>query len=163
MIDLPIVLRPKKRSAIGLLAPSALFVFVGFLMRAERPLVACLCIAFFSLGVVVGVVQLLPGSTFLRLDPAGIHTTSLFRHAPPIEWSSVAEFGIVVIRNHGIPINKMVGMNFVPAMVSAKTARKVSKAISGFDGALPNTYGWKAEELVELLREIQRQQFTKEV
>jgi hypothetical protein len=45
----------------------------------------------------------------------------------------------------------MVGFNLVPEARTSPKARAVAKALSGFEAALPDTYGYKAEELAELL------------
>jgi len=45
----------------------------------------------------------------------------------------------------------MVGFNFVPTYDRGRTARAVAKALGKCEGALPNTYGRKAEELARVL------------
>ena len=47
--------------------------------------------------------------------------------------------------------HKMVAFNFVHSYDRSRIGGQISTAIAGCEGALPNTYGRKAEELAESL------------
>ena len=74
-----LVLRPGRLKMFLLLLLSAGFVFAGVVMLSHEKgsvLIGWLTILFFGLGVIVFVVQLLPGSAYLRLDGEGDLTTT---------------------------------------------------------------------------------------
>lgn len=143
-------LYPKRSSAIGLLVLSLAFVAVGVWMGSSGRWEGWLCAAFFGLGVPIAVVQLMPGSTFLRIDADGITFTNLFRKTS-LPWSAFQQFFVVTIRQTGLKVHDMVAFDFAPTHERARAARALSRAIAQCDGALPNTYGMKAQELAELL------------
>jgi hypothetical protein len=47
----------------------------------------------------------------------------------------------------------MVVFNFSVTFDKAKTARLVASVIAGYEGALPDTYGMRADQLADLLNE----------
>jgi len=113
------------------------------------------CAGFFGLGIPVFLVQLLPNASFLTVTEEGIEFCSLFRRHK-IRWSDISEFGVTTVRQQGLPVNKMVGFNYSPTYQRAAKARSVAKALAGFEGALPDTYGMRAENLAQLLTEYHR-------
>lgn len=50
----------------------------------------------------------------------------------------------------------MVGFNYSAEYRRAPKARAVSKALAGFEGGLPDTYGFRAKELAQILSDIHR-------
>lgn len=109
-----------------------------------------LCAAFFALVIPIAIIKLLPRSTYLRIDRDGIIYCSLFRETA-IPWNIIAEFFVVIIRQNGFPIRKMVGFNYLPSYNRSRVSRRASAIIAHCEGALPDTYGKTAEELAELL------------
>jgi hypothetical protein len=132
----------------ALLAGSLLFVVGGIWLIPGEPLIGWLCVVFFGLGVVVFSINLHPKSSFLTLAHEGFTYASLFRqHFVP--WSNVQ--GFMSVR---VGPNKMVGWNYTPAFLAHGTVRRVNRATSGAEAALPDTYGMTIDSLCALLNEI---------
>ena len=109
------------------------------------------CAAFFGICLLVFLVQLLPGATYLRLEPGSFTFCSLFRkHSVP--WTDVAEFALA---RQGF--NRVVGWNYRPGRCRHVRAASVAKAITGCEGALPDNYGMKPEALAEFMNCILEQ------
>ncbi len=129
-----------------------MFVIVGIWLAQDTGWIGYLCAGFFALGVPVAIIQLLPGSSYLRIADDGLSFANLYRETN-IPWSAIDHFSVVTIKQTGITVNKMVGFNFVPTYEPAKIGRRISTAIAQCEGALPDTYGLTAEELADLLNE----------
>ena len=145
-----LVLRPKRSSAVWLLLVCAMFVACGVWMAQEKGWIGYLCAGFFAIGIPVALVQLLPGSTYLRLEDDGLSFANMFR-VTKIPWNTVDQFFVVTMKQTGATVHKMVGLNFVPSYDGARIGRRISSAIAQCECALPDTYGRKAEELADIL------------
>ncbi len=148
------VLRPGRLTWLLVLAISLAFVAVGLLaLLGPRPVeqedawAMWLCVGFFGLVAGVALLQFLPQSSFLRLHADGFTVRTLYREAN-YRWEDVDTFGVMAIRH-----NKMVGFNYAPHFDQAKRLRRAVAGLAGFEGALPDTYGMKAEELADLMNE----------
>jgi hypothetical protein len=150
MLGEPLTLFPRRRSAIVLLVLSTAFVAVGIWMARTGESFGYASIACFGLGIPIAVIQLLPGSTFLRIDENGITFANLFRKTS-LPWSAFDRFVVVVIRKGGLKAHEMVGFDFAPTYDRAKVGRAIAHALAGCEGALPDTYGRKADDLAALL------------
>ena len=126
---------------------SAGFVAGGALMVREGDPTGWAAILFFGAGVIVFCLLLLPGSAYLILDPAGFTVCSLFR-AHSTRWYEVNSFEVGSIGRH-----KLVVFNFSNLHRGQEFARKLSSAIGGYEGALPETYGLAAEELAAMMND----------
>jgi hypothetical protein len=105
-------------------------------------------IIFFGLCASVGLIGLLPNSSYLTLTERGFLFASLFRkHFVP--WSNVQSFVPVKIR-----LNSMVGWNYSPAFGKSQRLRALNTAIAGVEAALPDTYGMPAEQLAKLMNQL---------
>jgi len=133
-----------------LLVGSAFVVAAAWFVWPTRPIVATLAIAFFGLGVVVAVVGLLPGSSYLELDERGFTLCTLFRKSFQ-RWDDVAEFFPIRLDGRGSP---MVAVRYAPGFTANAAARRFAKTLAGAEGALPDTYGRSAAELAELLNKV---------
>jgi hypothetical protein len=104
--------------------------------------------------VAVGLV-VLRGS--LTIGDDGLTVTNLGR-SNTWRWSDIAGFGVMQISSHPFA-RKSVGMRLIPKRQTVAT--RFAAGLSGYDGALPDTYGLKAEDLVALLerrlRSVDRQ------
>lgn len=147
---LPFTAHPKRAKMALLLLVCVAFVAVGVLMIRDGEVIGWLCAGFFGLGIPIFSIQLLPGSSYLTVSEVGIEYCSMFRRHR-LRWSDISEFGVYTVRQGGLPVSKMVGFNFSTEYRRAQGGRALSRAISGFEGGLPDTYGFKAEELAELL------------
>jgi hypothetical protein len=146
-----VTLYPKRSSMIWLLVGSSVFVAIGMWMGATGEMVGYAFGAFFALGIPVALIQLVPGSAYLCLDQRGFTVRSLFRTSF-VPWSAVDRFFVVTLRTAGtIKVREMVGWNFRASYDRARLARRVATIVSKCEGALPDTYGQKAEELAALM------------
>jgi hypothetical protein len=126
---------------------SAGFVAGSALMVREGDPVGWAGILFFGAGVIVFCLLLLPGSAYLKLDPAGFTVCSLFR-AHSTRWYEVDSFEVGSIGRH-----KLVVFNFSNLHRGQEFARKLSSAIGGYEGAPPETYGLSAQELAAMMND----------
>jgi hypothetical protein len=130
-----------------LLLGSILFVVLGWWMKEQKPLIGWLCVVFFSLGVPAALTMFLPGVMSLRLDPEGLEMKSLGR-TNTIRWSDVQSFRIGSIRGA-----KMIAIQYRPQYAEQKFARSAASAISGMEGAIPNSYNVPLVRLETVLNE----------
>lgn len=145
-----LTLYPRRSRAIWLLLGCSAFVALGVWLGLSGERNGFLGAAFFGLGIPIAVIQLLPGSAFLRIDSAGITFAAMFR-TTSLPWSAFAEFFVVTLRQTGVQMHEMVGFNFAPTYDRARHGRAMAKVFVKCEGALPDTYGKKAEELAALL------------
>ena len=145
-----LLLHPKKSFALRILIVCSLGVAGGIWMAQEIGWIGYLFAGLVALGLPVAVVQLLPGSAYLRITEDGLSVAFMFR-VKNIPWNVIDHFFVVPIKQFGRTIHKMVGFNSVPSYDRAKTGRRMSSAIAHYEGGLPDTYGMKAEELADLL------------
>mgnify|MGYP001547927343 CR=1 FL=1 len=149
--SLPFTIYPSKAKLIRLLLTAVAFTAIGVWLGAGGDSLGWFCAAFFGLGGAVFLFQFIrPTNRFLTVDERGIEfgsPTSKSRFA----WSELSEFktyaGLPYLRFQA----KFVGFNFSPAYNGPAKAQGVTKAMYGFDNQLPDTYGYSAEDLAELL------------
>lgn len=140
-------LTPGKARSATLIVISGVFVAIGIWMGLGGEFMGWLCAGFFGLGVIVGIVNLIPGSGYLELSSDGFEVRTLYR-TWRVCWADVAEFFPVRIGGNG-----MVGWNYVPGYKPQASGRRFSAKISGAESALPETYGRSAEDLTKLLND----------
>jgi hypothetical protein len=136
-------LRPSPAKWLAMVAISAAFVWMGTGIMATHPLVAWACIVFFGLCGAIGLLNLVPGASRLLLDDDGFEIVSLFRRTR-VRWADVARFG-----TSRMGLNTLVGFDFVDGYRGSDRLRRINRGLSGFQAALPDTYGLKAGELAE--------------
>ena len=85
--------RPKYPKTILFGLISLLFTVGGTFMIEDEPIKGWLVTAFFGLCLLVFVIQLIPGSTELKLTNEGFEMTSLFRRRLT-KWQDVKMFKI---------------------------------------------------------------------
>jgi len=145
--NMELTLRPKRLKYLLFALLSAAFVAGGVLMVRDGQRLGWFEIFFFGTGLIVFCLLLLPGSAYLKLDPAGFTFCSLFRpHS--MRWYEVDSFA-----TGRIGTNKLVVFNFSELHRGQQRLRKISSAISGYEAALPGTYGLKAEDLAALMND----------
>lgn len=140
-----LLLRPRRAKWLLLLVASLAFTVVGGLMIRDGEAKGWFVAAVFGLSTLVAGGLLLPGSAYLRLTPDGFEMRSLFRSSRT-RWADVAGF-----RAGRIGLNKLVLFSYVPSYTRSATARALASALTGTEAALPDTYGYTAEALAELL------------
>ncbi len=126
---------------------SLLFSGTGlyFILTDNAPLTLWLAFLFFSICSIIFILQLVPGSSYLKINAEGIETVTLFRKSF-IPWNAIKEMGVLRMN-----MQTMIGINFSPKYIKAEKGKMLSRNLSGWEGALPSTYGMKADKLVELL------------
>jgi hypothetical protein len=127
-----------------------LFVIIGMLMVRHGKPTGYFVGAVFALGLPVFALQFHPKAAYLYLAPEGFTFCSLFR-AHTVRWADVREFAII-----SIGPNRMVAWNFTPGYSATGRAGAISKSLSGYEAGLPDTYGMKPQELVELLESLRQ-------
>ena len=102
----------------------------------------------FALGIPVFGLNLLPGAASLTLSPEGFSFTSLYRKHPLTPWDHVTRFGIAKVS-----LNSMLGWDYAPGHTPAGNAPSFAKKQTGYEAALPDTYGMRIQHLVNLMEE----------
>ena len=125
---------------------SVIFVVLGVLMIAQGKRIGWLACGFFGLCSLVFLVELLPNASSLELTADGFTVRSFFQVSKRIAWVEVQSFGIGRIRG-----KKMVMFNYAESYQGALAVRRINAALTGFEAALPDCYGLRAEELADLM------------
>ena len=146
----PITLRPSVAKTVLLLLIALLFVAGGIWMGQTGERIGYLIAAFFALGIPVAIINFIPGASYLSIEHDGLTVCSLFRKGQ-ILWEDVDEFFVVKLKQKGLTVHTMVGLNFSSSYDRTRTARAIVKALAECEGSLPDTYGQKAEELADYL------------
>ena len=155
------ILRPGKGRWALVLLGSAAFVGIGCWMAIDSPkdrFWAYTGIGFFGLCAVIALIQFIPGSSFLRIRADGITIRSLWR-TTFYRWSDIERFGATEFTTGGAR-QRMVGLDFsatYPHRDRAQTIKKFNRALTGFEGALPDNYGWDYVELAAHLNRLRDQ------
>lgn len=139
--------RPKNPKTILLGIVSLTFTVRGLFMVQDQPIKGWISTAFFALCSLVFIIQLIPGSTELKLTSEGFEMTSLFRKSLT-KWEDVKNFKI-----GNLGSNKTIMINYVQGHNKHETGKLIAKKLSGSHGALPTTYGLNATELLEIMND----------
>jgi hypothetical protein len=95
--------------------------------------------------------MLLPQSTTLRADEQGIHIRQLFR-TTHVDWGDIDSFQVCSLPG-GLSSSQLVGIKYRPSYKGRRTLRKIAAALSGVEGAIPNTYDITPAELCRVLND----------
>jgi hypothetical protein len=147
-ILIPTTLYPSKLESTLLLLGSLAFVIAGIWMVSIGDANGLLGIGFFGLCLLVAIIQFHPKASYLHLSAEGFTVCSLFRSSF-VSWQYVQEFGLISIGN-----NTMVSWNYTSEYVAGVRARAFSQALSGYEAALPDTYGLKPKQLAQLMSDL---------
>lgn len=151
-IQASITLYNKKWSAISLFLISAAGVAGGIWIGMVKSWTGFFIAGLFVRWLPIAIVQRIPGCPYLHVDQSGFTISNLFRRNT-VPWSAVDQFFVVTIRHTGIWVRQIVGFNFVPSCHQLKKFRQFAKIIGKCEGAIPDTYGKKANELAQFLNE----------
>ena len=135
---LPATFYPKKTKRVRLLLIAISFTVGGIFLIKKGENIGWFATGFFGLGIPVFALQLHPRAAYLTLTDDGLEFSSLFRRST-IPWSAISDFGTYNLKSHGISVSSMVGINFVPTYPQSTKARAIAKALTGFEGGLPDT------------------------
>jgi len=139
-------LRPRRLRFLILLIVSIGFCVEGLKMIQTGDHTGWLLTVFFGAGVIIFCVTLLPGSSYLELDPAGFTVCSLFR-SRTTRWSEIDEFRVAELGTR-----KSVVFNYSKHRFE-KFIQKASYVIADCEGALPDTYGLSADALAAMMND----------
>ncbi len=142
-----LTLRPRRLKYLLLALFSGGFAIAGAFMVRDAERLGWAEILFFGTGAIVFGLLLLPGSAYLKLDSAGFTFCSLFR-AHFTRWSEVDSFAVGMVGTR-----RLVVFNFNEMHRGQDHLRKVAAAISGYEAALPDTYGRTAADLAALMND----------
>jgi hypothetical protein len=123
------------------------FSAIALLMIRDGKSFAWFGLVFFGLGVLVFLLQVVPGASYLKLDPDGLTIRSLFRSSF-YKWSEIAGFVPGDVGG-----NRGVVFNFTDDFERHGRLRRLNVELSGAEGALPDTYGLSPERLAQILNE----------
>ena len=146
----PEIVFPASRfKAVFLFFGSIAFVALSvWLMRNGHPIVGWVGASFFSLGVPVSIIMLLPNMMYLRLTPEGFLMHSPLR-STFIRWSHVERFELCSIR--GAPLIAIVHND---QYTELKKFRAVASFLSGgVESGVPNHYRASRAEVFAALNE----------
>lgn len=145
----------KWKVSLGL-AVALLFVLgLGWIGLKQHDTGLILFAAFVAVCMAVFCVQLHPRASFLTLKENGFVFCSLFR-SHEVLWADVQGFGVYKVSHH-----KMVTWNYQPAFSKHARGRNIAVAIAGCEAALPDTYGFKAEELARVMNRLKELHLSK--
>jgi hypothetical protein len=142
-----LILRPSKMSMALFFIFCFAFTIIGGLMIHVGRRSGWFVAGVFGFGSLVFFLQLLPNCSFLELGPDGFTVRSLYR-SHQYGWADVDHFAVT-----RVGVNKMVAFDFSSGYEKGQTARRMATNISGYEGALPDSYGMKPEQLSELMSE----------
>ena len=141
------ILRPKITQTILLIIICFTFVVLGIVLNDLENIKLLMVLVFFGLGLVIFIIQLIPGSTQLTLSTNGFLITSLFR-SHFIKWSDVKIFRIGYLHR-----SQAVMFDFIESDNKDKSRKSIAKALTKGHGALPNNYGLSAMDLLDKMNE----------
>jgi hypothetical protein len=141
----PVVLPPSRRKWLLVMLICGAFTASGLFLMPRGEVKTWLTVAFFGLGTAVSITMLLPGAGGLTLSREGFKVTSLFR-SHFVVWAQATDF-----MAHRIPpaMKQMVLYN--DAGAKHGTLGKINTGLTGRNGALPDTYGMRADALAALM------------
>lgn len=142
-----VTLRPNRLKYLVILIVCVGFAVSGTFNVAKNSLIGWIQILVFGSNAIVFGVLLLPGSAYLKLDPAGFTICSLFQ-ARKLGWHEVDAFRVSTDRRR-----KLVVFNFSKLYQGQEFARKLASTVSGYEAGLPDNYGLSAEELAATLNQ----------
>jgi hypothetical protein len=142
-----LTLRPRRAKQAAFFALCAGFCAGSLFMIRDGEALGWFPLVFFGLCTLVLALDLIPGASYLKLDPEGFTVRSLFRSSW-IAWGEIEGFA-----PGRVGANRGVVFDLVPGSKRAPRLRRVNAAISGAECALPDTYGLSCERLADLLNE----------
>lgn len=156
-----LVLNPRPWKWLGVLMVSLVLGFGGWLMITDpdtdaRKGMGWFCLVFFGMVALVAIIQLIPGSSRVVVTSKGIHQTAMYRRHF-FAWADIERFGVSEWTQWHGPFrqrHRQVGIRFKAGSQVRKRWRRaslLSEALVGYHGALPDNYGYKHQELADLL------------
>jgi len=145
-VDEPAVFPGSRKKAAWVLVIAIGLCSLSVFMATEKPLVGWLGALFFGLGIPVSIMMMRPGAMFLKLDAEGFEM-STFGKPHRTRWVDVRGFELGRIQG-----NKMIAIAYHEDYARQAAARAVASAVSGMEGAIPDSYAAPLEEILAALR-----------
>lgn len=140
MKNSPIILKPGKGKSILLFIISTGFVCLGISLWETNTSLAVFTVVFFGLCLLVFIINLIPNSSYLKIDHQGIEMKSLFK-STFIPWRGVSGF-----RTKNFFLNTIVVFD-IDQHLSETSGTKIKT------GVFPDTYGISGKKLATFLNE----------
>jgi hypothetical protein len=140
----PVTLHPSLRKWGLIFAGCAVFAIAGQAMIRDGALTGWFVLIFFGLGTLLAALAMLPGAAALTLDATGFEVTSFYRRSRT-RWQDATDF--IATR---IPPARLRFVLFNDA-AHAGTLSRINAAMIGRNGAIPDTYGLRADDLAQLM------------
>lgn len=150
--SLPMILHPSRPRAILYLLFCTLLGAFG--VQIEHPVGAAFFVAFSAIGLLVFGMQLVPALAYLRLTQEGF-SYRFGRRRGSVRWSEVDRFDVREALGWYTRL-KFVEWIYVRRYEELPSATGRRYSFGGGSGVLPDTYGMKAEALVELMNGLRR-------
>lgn len=144
-----IELKPGRLKWLGIFAICAGFVAIAAFVGPGEPVVFWGSGGFFLVCAVIAATQMIGVGARLVLDLEGFTCTTLFKSFRRT-WAECSAFYPVRVGG-----NMMVGFASATDMKERPKLAAVSEAIAGTPGALPDTFGFSAEELADVMNRFQ--------
>jgi hypothetical protein len=135
--------RSSRLKGMAAVAGCAAFAYAGTFMLSDRPLLGWAVILFFSVFAGVALVGVLAGGSELRIGRKGFEIAGPFK-TTRLRWDEIEAPDIATIKR-----SRVVAIRYLPSIGKAG----ISRAITGMDVALGNTYGVPLEQLCARLNE----------
>ncbi|MBL8001215.1 MAG: hypothetical protein JNL05_04560 [Flavobacteriales bacterium] len=159
-----LVLTPRPWKWLGVLMGSLVLGFGGWLMITDpdtdaRQGMGWFCLVLFGLSSLVAIIQLIPGSSRVVVTSKGIYHTAMYRRRF-FAWTDIERFGVAEWTQWHGPFrqrHRLVGIRFKAGSQVCKRWRRaslLSEAMVGYHGALSDNYGYKHQELSDLLNQL---------
>jgi len=145
-----LLLRPSPAKNLAFGALCAVLTLGGVWLVLRGDWVGWPTMVMFGVGALLFLVQMVPSVSFLRLTDEGFEMCSLGRQHR-YRWEDVTGFRPIKIRHASL-----VGFDFVPGYGGHAKARALAVALSGTEGALPDTYGRSVQALADLMNDWKR-------
>lgn len=138
-----LILTPTRRKAVFVILGGTAFVAAGWFLRVQSPVVAWICIVFFGLGIVAGLLMLLPGFSRLTVRREDFTIRHSWRSFT-FRWDQIADLTVV---------GGLQGPRVAWNVMRSEGRRSVFlRETYGRDMMLMDSYGLPAEALCELMR-----------
>lgn len=163
-----LVLTPRPWKWLGVLMVSLVLGFGGWQMITDpdtdaRQGMGWFCLVLFGLSALVAIIQLIPGSSRVVVTSKGIYHTAMYRRRF-FAWTDIERFGVAEWTQWHGPFrqrHRLVGIRFKAGSQVRKRWRRaslLSEALVGYHGALSDNYGYKHQELADLLNRMLAEQ-----
>lgn len=143
----PLTLHPNRGKWLSIGVFLAIFTVMGvFSIIKNGEFMSWFNTIFFGVCAGISFLNLLPNRVYLRLTQDGF-TVRTLTYIASYQWGDVDKFGVT-----GAKVKK-VAILLSPTCRSLSKLRVVDRAVMGYDGVLPDTYGLTAKDLAKLLSE----------